>query len=124
MIKGVGIDVIEINRMKELIENYNQHAIEKIFTQKEIQNSIREKLKYNYYAGRFAAKEAAMKAIGKGLSHGISWKDIEILNDNNGKPVLNFYGQALKYAEEIAAHNKEVSISHSKTIAVAIVILY
>lgn len=122
MIKGIGIDAIEINRMKLLIDDYKEHAVERLFTQKEIENSRGQKIKY-YYSGRFVAKEAAMKALGEGLRSGISWQDIEITNDEKGKPILNFYGKALKYAKRKKVRKIEVSISHSKTIAVAVVIL-
>lgn len=124
MIKGIGIDAIEINRLKLLIDDYQEHAIERLFTKKEIENCQGQKIKYYYYSGRFAAKEAAMKALGEGLRSGISWQEIEITNDKKGKPILNFYGKALKYAKRKKVTKIEVSISHSKTIAVAVVILF
>ncbi len=124
MVKGIGIDVIEVKRIKALIKDYKDHAIEKIFTEEEIYNSKGQKMKYQYYSGRFAAKEATMKALGKGLDSGIKWKDIEILNDKEGKPFLNFYGKALEYKFKKRIKGSEVSITHIKEIAIAVVILF
>ena len=74
-------------------------------------------------AGRWAAKEAAMKALGTGLSQGIRWRDLEILPDELGKPILHLHGQARARAEALGANNMHVSITHSATLAVAQVIL-
>ena len=123
MIVGIGVDVIEIKRIEDLINNYPDHAIFKIFTKNEIYYCETQKFKYNSYSARFAAKEAMMKALGRGLRNGINWKDIEIVHSAYGKPMINLYGKALELAQNLNAQSVEVSLSHSKTMAIAMVVL-
>ena len=116
-----GTDIIEIDRIKESIEGLGDNFINKIYTQCEIDYcESKKKMKFQHYAARFAAKEAIFKAISKILEdkYSISWKDIEILNDENGRPFVNFI--AKKY-DKIA--DIDISISHCKTFAIANVII-
>lgn len=115
-----GIDIIEISRIKESIENLGENFLNRVFTQKEIDYCESKKVqKYQHYAARFAAKEATFKAVSSMLNdkYKISWKDIEVFNDENGKPTINFYNQELNFS------NIDLSISHSKQFAVASVVI-
>lgn len=115
-----GVDIIEIERVKDSIEDTNGKFCERVFTKKEIEYCESKKSqKYQHYAARFAAKEAVLKAISQLLKSkfDIEWKEIEILNDKNGRPYVNL----LK--EEINITDIDISISHCKTYAVASVVI-
>ncbi len=118
-----GIDIIEISRIKDAIDNLNDSFVNKVFTKKEIEYcESKGKQKYQHYAARFAAKEAAFKAISEKLDdkYELSWKDYEILNDENGKPHLNINIINIKDIE-----NVDVSLSHCKEYATSnVTILY
>ena len=113
-----GTDIIEINRIKESIESLGETFKNKIYTQKEIEYCESKKnAKYQHYAGRFAAKEAIFKAVSDLLDDKfeISWKDLEVLNDKNGKPNIKFTSKKLEEKIE----SIDISISHCKEYAVA-----
>ena len=114
----IGVDIVEIDRIKKAVNNEN--FIRKIFTKEEI-NSIKQKKGeslYRHVAGRFAAKEAVSKVLGTGIGF-FRWKDIEILPDKFGKPVVRLYGKALELAESRGFTRLLVSISHCRDYAVA-----
>lgn len=118
-----GTDIIEIERIKESIEDEKtgEAFITRIYTKKEIAYcESKNAQKYQHYAARFAAKEATFKAISQQLQdkYSITWKDIEIMNDRQGRPVLNLIGIDLKSIEDI-----DLSISHCKQYAMATVTL-
>lgn len=116
-----GTDIIEIERVKDSIENTDGKFCERVFTEKEIQYCESKKTqRYQHYAARFAAKEAVFKAISSELKskYDISWKDIEILNDENGRPYVNIINSSINTIENI-----DISISHCKQYAVANVIV-
>lgn len=118
-----GIDIIEISRIKESIEKTGQTFINKIFTDDEIAYcESKGKQKYQHYAARFSAKEAAFKAISKNLKNKfeLDWKDYEITCDSSGRPSINIKGINMEEIENI-----DVSLSHCKEYAIAnVVILY
>lgn len=118
-----GIDIIEIDRIKDSIENIGERFIKKVFTDKEIEYCESKKIqKYQHYAGRFAAKEAAFKAVSANLNdkYSVNWKDFEIINDEQGRPKIN-----LKNINTENIENIDISISHCKLYATAnVVILY
>lgn len=118
-----GIDIIEIDRIKDSIENIGERFIEKVFTDKEIEYCESKKIqKYQHYAGRFAAKEAAFKAVSANLNdkYSVNWRDFEIINDEQGRPKIN-----LKNINTENIENIDISISHCKLYATAnVVILY
>ena len=117
-----GTDIIEIHRIQESIENLGEAFQNKIYTEKEIAYcESKKKMKYQHYAGRFAAKEAIFKAVSCLLENSfeIGWKDAEILNDKNGKPQIAFKSQ--KINEKIA--DVDISISHCREYAVASVVI-
>ena len=115
-----GVDIIEIERIKQSIEETEGKFCERVYTKKEIEYCESKRTqKYQHYAARFAAKEAAFKAISQLLDNkfDIEWKDIEILNDENGRPYVNLQ------KKEINIDDIDISISHCKTYAVASVVV-
>lgn len=126
MILKTGIDVIEVERIKENIEKHGKAFLNRVFTEKEIQYcEDRNVQKFQSYAGRFAAKEAVFKAVSAFLDNkfDIEWKDIEVVNDNNGRPFINLKDELISKLGENLNYNLDISISHIKEIAVASVIL-
>ena len=117
---SLGVDIIEIDRIKQSIDKYGQRFLDKIFTKIEQEYCLRFKECERQFAGRFAAKEACVKALGTGINGQVSWKDIEIVSDPRGKPiiVLSENVQALIKNERI-----EISISHCKLYATATAIV-
>ncbi len=122
MIKGIGIDIVEIKRIKKLIERDNKF-IEKIFTQKEIDYCKKKFRKEQHYGARFAAKESFFKALGTGWRDGMKWKDISIENDKLGKPKVELHGKTLEKFKKIKYKQIHLSISHTKEYAIAYVII-
>ncbi len=115
-----GVDIIEIERIKESIQSIGDAFLERVYTKSEIEYCESKKMqKYQHYAARFAAKEAAFKALSEEVrdKYLISWKDIEVLNDCNGRPRLNILNKDIKI-ESI-----DISISHCKEYAVANVVV-
>ncbi len=117
MIKGIGIDIIEIERIEKAIKN-NQRFLEKVFTDRYIGYFNNIGKNSNTIAGSFAAKEAVVKAMGTGI-RGFKWTDVEIIRDELGKPEVVLYKNAKKIAEDHMITNIMVTISHSKKHAVA-----
>lgn len=119
---SIGTDIIEINRVKDAIENIGNKFIEEIYTEKEIEYcESKKKAKYQHYAARFAGKEAIYKAISNILENkfAISWKDVQILNDINGRPYIDILNEKIK--NQIT--QIDISISHCKEYAVSTVII-
>ncbi len=116
-----GTDIIEIERVKKSIEETDGRFCERVYTKSEIEYCESKKIqKYQHYAARFAAKEAIFKAISSALDskYEIEWKDIEVKNDQNGRPVVNLDNKFMKNIESI-----DISISHCKQYAVATVVV-
>lgn len=122
MIVGIGVDIVEIDRIEAAIARSGPRFIERLFTRTEIEYCERHKDRYERYAGRFAVKEAAMKALGTGWRHGVRWVDIEVTNLPSGKPTLNLTGVARKFAAQLGVNNISISITHSGNLALAQVI--
>ncbi len=121
MIEGIGTDIVEISRIEKLVKNDGGRFLDKVFTKKEIEYCLSKKNKYQHFAGKFAAKEAAVKALAECCQSGFNWKDVEILNKTNGAPEVKLYG---KFAEYISDGKRiRVSISHEKKYAVAFAVL-
>ncbi len=115
---SVGVDLIEIERIDKLLDKYGEKFMKRIFTDKEIEYCSRKQNKESF-AGRFAAKEAVFKVTGLGLGKGMTWKDVEVINDPKGKPEIYLSGRT---AELLAGRTLHVSISHSKEASVAVVV--
>jgi holo-[acyl-carrier protein] synthase len=122
MIVGMGVDIAEIDRITAAIGRHGVAILERLYTPREISYCERHKNKYERYAARFAAKEAAMKALGTGWSHGVRWRDIEVANAPGGKPTLQLEGAAQAIAERLGVKNISLSITHSGNIAFAQVV--
>ncbi len=116
---GHGIDIIEISRVKRLLENPNNDWLLGAFSEKERSVAALSGEQAQFFAGRFAAKEAVGKALGTGISGDISWKDIEILRDINGAPLVSLSGEALNVANTLGITGWLISISHTETYAAA-----
>ncbi len=119
MSKGVGIDIIEIERIKQGIEEYKEHFLDRLFSAQEKAYCKKYKDPFPRYAGRFAAKEAIAKAFGVGFGKDLSFQDIEILQDERGKPIAKFSVEIMGRFESPVM---EISISHSEKYAVAVAI--
>lgn len=126
MIYGTGIDLIEIDRIKKELEKAKEKFCDMVFTNNEIaycQRGANLNIQSQCFAGRFVAKEAFFKAIGTGLRDGIRWKDVEVMNNEMGKPELFLQNKALEIIKNENISNIQLSISHSNKVAAAIVIL-
>jgi holo-[acyl-carrier protein] synthase len=123
MITGIGIDLIEVRRIREAIEKYGDRFLKRIYTGVEIEYCSSKKNAALHYAGRFAAKEAAFKAMERGWSGNIGWTEIEIYNEPSGAPRLVFYGKALDLIQQKRVVRAFVTISHIEEHATAAVVL-
>lgn len=121
MIRGIGIDITEIKKIAKTVES--QAFQQKVFTPAELAACSGIKNRLECLAGKFAAKEAFMKALGAGIQQEVWFTQIQVLNDESGKPVIHVNGEARKRLEESQAQQIHVSISHSGGLAVAVVIL-
>ena len=120
---STGIDLVEITRIQRFLDGHKKYWNE-IFTSREVDYCLKKKKNpFQHFAVRFAAKEAMLKALGIGLLSGFKLKDIEVVNDINGKPKINLYGKVKKLAEENGIRDISVSLSHSSQYAIAQVIL-
>jgi holo-[acyl-carrier protein] synthase len=122
VIVGLGLDIAEVDRIEAAVKSHGPPFLERLFTPAEVSYCERHKNKFERYAGRFAAKEAAMKALGTGWSRGVRWRDIEVTREMSGKPTLRLAGVALEIAEHMGVRNILVSITHSGNLALAQVI--
>lgn len=120
MIKGIGTDIVEIARIKRLMKN--QHAIDRLLTKKEAELMANRAKPHEFFAGRFAAKEAVSKAFGVGISK-CPPNEVEVLNDDLGAPYVVLYDNAKKLQESKNATKIFISITHEKEYAVAMVVL-
>lgn len=112
----IGVDIIEIYRIAEAIERFGERFLRRVYTEREI-TAYRSRT--SSLATRFAAKEAVMKTLGTGM-RGVSWKDIEILSAESGKPVVHLHGRALERFESLGLKSMTVSLSDSKEYAVVV----
>jgi len=121
LILGLGIDIIEIERIKHSVDKFKDHFLNKIYTQSELEYCLSKKNKYQHLAARFTAKEAVFKALSSGVQSKTGWKDIEIVNGHHGQPVVYLKGKIEKLipSDQIII----ISISHSRDFAACIAIL-
>mgnify|MGYP000942996274 CR=1 FL=1 len=118
-----GVDIVEVSRIKHSLENGGEAFKKRVFTEKEIEYCESKKsTKYESYAARFAAKEAVSKAFGTGIGKYISWKDIEVINDEKGKPNVILSDRAKELFCSINGLDISISLSHCKNYAVAYVV--
>jgi holo-[acyl-carrier protein] synthase len=123
MILGVGTDMIEINRIERSIQQFGDRFLNRIFTPEEIAYcQIKKKHAAESFAARFAAKEAGAKALGTGISRGVTWKEIEVRRRPGERPTLHFSGRALNLAKRMGITGLSLSLTHSRDHALAVVI--
>ena len=113
MMIGLGIDIIDNRRIKKTIDRFGNKFVERCFTINEINISNQKQNSTSYFAKRFAAKEACAKAMGTGLVKNINWKDIEVMNDINGKPYINLYNKALSSFKKMSKKECNILLSLS-----------
>lgn len=123
MIVGTGIDIAEVPRIAESIKRFGERFITRIFTDGEIHYCDSKANRVERYAARFAAKEAAMKALGTGWNYGVTWRDVEVSRQPGGRPTIVFHGKAAEFAEKLGAKHIALSLTHTKEFAMAQVIL-
>ena len=124
MILGTGIDLCEVSRIKKaILAEHGERLVQRVFAAGEIAYAESKSNKYERYAARFAAKEAAMKALGTGWTENTAWRDIEVVNGPSGRPELVLHGGAAEIAEKMGVSRISLSITHTSETAMAIVIL-
>jgi holo-[acyl-carrier protein] synthase len=114
LIIGMGVDIAEVGRIQSAIERYGETFLRRIYTAREREYCERFKNKYERYAGRFAAKEAAMKALGTGWRRGVRWVDLEVVRETSGRPTLAIAGEEAKIAEQIGVKSDEMGSMHTE----------
>ena len=121
MLVGTGIDMIEIDRIAQSIARYGDRFLTRIFTPDEIAYCQRKKNSAESFAARFAAKEAGAKALGTGIQHGVTWKELEVRRLPGHRPNLYFSGRAHEIAMQLEVRHISLSLTHSTTTAMAAV---
>lgn len=116
---GIGTDIIECLRIAQMIQRHGEIFLGRVFTPHEIAYCSARKAANQHYAGRFAAKEAVLKALGTGWTRGIQWKDIEVVNELGGKPNIVLSGGAKEVSERLGIRTIMISISHCRSHATA-----
>jgi holo-[acyl-carrier protein] synthase len=123
MIAGTGIDLIEIERIQHSIDRFGERFLNRVYTEDEQAYCLRKRLAAESFAARFAAKEAAAKALGTGISHGVSWLEIEVVREPSGRPTLRFHGRAAERAARMSVTRAALSLTHTRELAMASVVL-
>jgi holo-[acyl-carrier protein] synthase len=123
MIVGSGIDIAEVPRIASSIRRFGDRFLQRVYTAGEIRYCQSKANSAERYAARFAAKEAAMKALGTGWSRGVRWRDIEVAREPGGRPTIVFHGKAAEFAERLGTLHIALSLSHTSEQAIAQVIL-
>ena len=123
MIAGVGVDIVDIARIQALLDRYGERFLRRVYTEAESAYAMDGANRAERLAGRFAVKEALMKALGTGKSQGILWRDVETVRGRFGKPEVRLHGQAVKWVKVRGWGAAHVSITHDGGKAVAFVIL-
>jgi holo-[acyl-carrier protein] synthase len=116
---GLGTDIIECLRIAKMIEKHGELFLQRVYTKHEVGYCSSRKAANQHYAGRWAAKEAVLKAMGTGWSRGIRWRDIEVKVELNGKPNVYLHGTAKEICDELGIADIMISISHCRSHATA-----
>jgi holo-[acyl-carrier protein] synthase len=123
MIVGSGIDLVEIHRIQHSVDRYGARFLNKVYTAAEQAYCLRKRNAAESLAARFAAKEAGAKALGTGISRGVTWLEIEVVREPGGRPALRFHGRAAEIARRLNARRAALSITHTGNLAMANVVL-
>ena len=116
---GIGTDITQCSRIEKMIQKHADTFLNRVFTENEISYCGQRKSYSQHYTGRFAAKEAILKALGTGWAKGILWTDIEVINEPGGKPIVSLTGQAKAISDSLGIDQVLVTISHCEDYAVA-----
>ncbi|GAB6282055.1 MAG: holo-ACP synthase [Ignavibacterium sp.] len=122
MIMGIGVDIIEIDRIKNSVDKFGEQFLNKIFTKNELEYCLSKANKYQHLAARFAAKEAVSKALATGWNNEFNWKNVEIFNKPNGMPFVELKGNLKSFLSD--DKNLKISMSHSRDYVVCFAIIY
>src|ERR1035438_2632286 len=123
MIVGSGIDLVEIGRIQKSVDRFGDRFLNRVYTEAEKAYCLRKRKGAESFAARFAAKEAGAKALGTGISFGVSWLEIEVVREPSGRPTLRFHGRAAQIAAGLGAARAALSITHTAALAMASVVL-
>jgi holo-[acyl-carrier protein] synthase len=123
MIVGTGVDIAEVGRIRAAVERHGDRFLKRVFTPAEVSYCLSKANAAERLAARFAAKEAGMKAIGTGLSHGVTWQSVEVVRFPGQRPTLAFSGKAAEIAARMGCKRTHLSLSHTADQAIAHVIL-
>ena len=123
MIRGIGVDIVKVDRIEQAVERWGSRFLKRIFTAAEIERCQQRARPAQCLALRFAAKEAFAKALGLGMRNGLRWRDIEVVHDHLGKPGLLLHNQAQRLLEAMEARRTWLSLSDEREFALAVVVL-
>ncbi|MGH9605586.1 MAG: holo-ACP synthase [Terracidiphilus sp.] len=119
MIVGSGIDLVEIERIERAIGRYGARFLDRVYTRGEQEYCQRKRNSAESFAARFAAKEAGAKALGTGIGHGVTWREIEVIRAPGGRPEIRFHGRAAEISAHLGVAHTSLSISHTAALAMA-----
>ncbi len=122
MVLGIGIDIIEIDRIQKSVDDFGDHFLKKVFTDGELEYCLSKSNKYQHLAARFAAKEAVYKALASGPHENLTWQSIEISNEPNGLPIVSLHGELNSYLSE--GESLKISMSHSRDYVACVAIIF
>ena len=122
-VRGIGVDVVKVDRLVESLERFGQRMEARLFTDGELEYCRRHKNPLPHLAARFAAKEAAFKAIGTGLSGGVGWKQAEVIQPGGQQPRIEFHGAALERFRALGCNGVHLSLTHDGGLAIACVVI-
>src|SRR4029077_2718322 len=123
MIVGPGIDLVEIARIQQSLERYGERFLNRVFTPAEQAYCLRKRNAAESLAARFAAKEAAAKALGTGISRGVNWLEIEVVREPGGRTSIRFHGRAAEFATRLGVVHAALSLTHTSNLSMASVVL-
>src|ERR1700677_4391936 len=123
MLIGTGVDLIEVERIAHSIERYGERFLRRVYTDHEIAYCNRKRVSAESFAARFAAKEAGAKALGTGISKGVTWNEFQVARHPGGRPVLELRGRAEWLAKELGVRAISLSLTHSRGLAMATVLM-
>jgi holo-[acyl-carrier protein] synthase len=123
MLIGTGVDLIEVERIAHSIERYGERFLRRVYTDHEIAYCRGRRGSAESFAARFAAKEAGAKALGTGISRGVTWNEFQVARNPGGRPVLELRGRAALLAKELGVHAIALSLTHTGSLAMATVVM-
>jgi holo-[acyl-carrier protein] synthase len=123
MLIGTGVDLIEVERIAHSIERYGERFLRRVYTDHEIAYCRGRRISAESFAARFAAKEAGAKALGTGISRGVTWNEFQVARNPGGRPVLELRGRAALLAKELGVHAISLSLTHTGSLAMATVVM-